>query len=76
VRDLQAVRDPVRLVVASRGAGAARSVLGARGLRYRTVHAGSRTTFLIGGNADAAWTRALPGELQDAAVPVVMYRVP
>ena len=75
-RALQAAHDPVRLVVATRGASAARSLLAARGLRYRAVHAGDRTTFLIRGTDEAPWTRALPDELRRAAVPVVMYRVP
>jgi hypothetical protein len=75
-RELQAAHDPVRLVVAARGEQAARSLLAARGLRYRAVRAGSRTTFLLRGAEDAPWTRELADDLRRSAVPVVMYRVP
>jgi hypothetical protein len=75
-RGLGAAHDAVRLVVAARGERAARSLLAARGLHYRTVSAGNRTTFLIGGADDAPWTRALADDLHTSAVPVVMYHVP
>jgi hypothetical protein len=74
-RGLGAAHDPVRLVVRTRGTPAARALLDARGLRYRAVRAGNRTTFLIGGD-DAPWTRPLGDDLARGGVPVVMYRVP
>jgi hypothetical protein len=80
-RDLRTAHAAVRLVVARRGTKAARSLLDARSLGYRTVRAGRRTTFLINvarnaGGDDLPWTRGLADDLQRTRVPVVMYRVP
>jgi hypothetical protein len=80
-RNLGAAHDPVRLVVASRGANATRSLLSARGLGYRTVRAGKRVTFLIDNPSGASgdevpWARSLANDLRRTGAPVVMFRVP
>jgi len=80
-RRLRSAHAPVRLVVAARGAPAARALLRSRGLRYRAVGSPGRVAFSIanpgGASGDEApWTRELAGALQRGRVPVVMYRVP
>jgi hypothetical protein len=74
-------RDPVRLVVTSAGESAAAAVLEAQGLPHRIVRTPDRVSFTIpnpGGltGDELPWARTLAGELQQAGVPVVMYKVP
>ena len=80
-RQLSVARDPVRLVVTSAGEAAAAAVLEAQGLPHRIVRTPGRVSFTIpnpGGltGDELPWSRTLAGELQHAAVPVVMYKVP
>jgi hypothetical protein len=67
-------------VIRARGERAARRVLRWVGVRSRVVHAGRRTTFLIGTRGrsgdELPWARELETALRRARVPVVMYRVP
>jgi hypothetical protein len=82
VRRLEVGHSPVRLVVATRGATAAKALLDRFGLRYRSARSAKRVAFAIahggGAAADEAkpWTRELARALQRERVPVVMYRVP
>jgi hypothetical protein len=80
-RRLEAAHDPVRLVVAARGEGAARELLDARGLRYRVVRTAGRAAFAIANPGGATgdeipWARDVESDLRTRGVPVVMYAVP
>ena len=80
-RRLRASHSAARLVVDSRGAGAARSILRAQGLRTREVRTPGRVSFSIANRDDASgdeatWTRELVTALRRERVPVVMFRAP
>jgi hypothetical protein len=80
-RRLRGSHEAVELVVRSRGASAARSVLEGQGLAYRATRAHGRVAFSIpvpktADGEPAAWTREAPAALRRAGVPVVMFRVP
>ena len=79
-RRLRSGHAPARLVVKAQGERAARRVLRRVGVRSRVVHAGRRTTFLIGTRGrsgdELPWAREVEQALKASGVPVVMYRVP
>jgi hypothetical protein len=80
-RELRVVREPVRVVVRPRGERAARRLVAARGVPYRTVRARGRVTFLLANPGDATgdehpFADHLAAQLRAAKVPVVLYRAP
>jgi hypothetical protein len=80
-RRLTVAKEPLRLVVRSRGARAARRVLARFGTSYRVQRARRRVQFVIvnpgGAQGDEhPYARRLGLALRAANVPVVMYRVP
>ena len=80
-RRLTVAKEPLRLVVRSRGARAAKRELARVGATYRVQRARGRVQFVVVNQGSAVgdehpYARQLGVALRAAKVPVVMYRVP